>query len=478
MSRVNRRSFLRMAGLAAAGVGLAACGGTPAPTAVPTKAAAPAPAATAKPATAAPASTTPVKISMWTMNYGADTTGAAWVAMLQDLAKSFKDKTKIEVDIQLCHWDVCRPKLLLINQGGEAPDVADQFWLWSNVGLGRGKYGPMPITQYKQEFFPDLEQRFSMSAMQDGFYLNDFYGPVYRGDPRTLIYRNDVLKDVGLTKAPSTWAELVEYGKAAQKVDKAGNVTMWGLEFGTDNTKPQQLVTYYWQAGGEFMTKDGKTATIDNDIMRQTLKWMYDAVWTHKIVPTDFMEKGHNPAEAFRGQLVAIAGQAGIGDCQTLDTSFKDLDGKWTWDLLAMGPKNRTSYFGAGYWGVVRNTKYPLESVKWIAHLTQDENMIRLAQYGAFMSPNKAVMAQPYWNDRPWKKVLPKVLEDVHPSQHPNSAWSAMMVTEPGGVMYDFYYDALVKKIDFDTVIKNTQKRMQTEMDKAAAMEERNRGLV
>jgi len=51
-----------------------------------------------------------------------------------------------------------------------------------------------------------------------------------------------------------------------------------GFEFGTDNTKPQQLVTYYWQAGGEFMTKDGKTATIDNDIMRQTLKWMYDAI--------------------------------------------------------------------------------------------------------------------------------------------------------------------------------------------------------
>ena len=52
------------------------------------------------------------------------------------------------------------------------------------------------------------------------------------------------------------------------------------------------------------------------------------------------------------------------------------------------------------------------------------------------------------------------------------------MVNEPGGVMYDFYYDALVKKVDFDTVIKRTQQRMQTEMDKAAAMEQHNLSMI
>jgi multiple sugar transport system substrate-binding protein len=467
--RINRRTFLRLAGMAAAGAGLAACGGTPTATPAPkaTQAAVP---------TAAPAATTPIKLSMWTMNYGPDS--AVWVQMMNDIGKSFKDKTKIEVNVELCSWEVCRPKLLLINQGGEHPDCADQFWLWSNVGLGRGKYGPMPITEYKSELFPDLEKRFSMSAMQDGFYLNEFYGPVYRGDPRTLLYRNDMLKDVGLTKSPATWAELIEYAKVAQKTDKSGNVTTWGFSFGTDNTKPQQLVTYYWQAGGEFMTKDGKTATIDNDIMRQTLKWMYDAIWTHKVVSPDFMEQGFNPAEAFYSSQIAISGQAGIGDCNNLDKRFPELDGKWTWDVLAMGPKNRTSYYGAGYWGVVRGTKYPYECAKWIAYLSQDENLLRLAEYGGFMSPNKAVMASKFWTDRPWKLVLPKVMEDVHPSQHPSSAWSAMMVTTPGGVMYDFYYDALVKKENMDTVIKRTQQRMQTEMDKAAAQEKYNLSMV
>ena len=90
------------------------------------------------------------------------------------------------------------------------------------------------------------------------------------------------------------------------------------------------------------------------------------------------------------------------------------------------------------------------------------------------MSPNKAVMAQPFWNDRPWKQVLPRVLENVHPSQHPSNAWGTMMVNEPGGVMYDFYYDALVRKESVDAVIKRTQARMQTEMDKAAAKAAQN----
>ena len=474
-SNINRRDFLRLAGLGAAAVGLAACGATATPTKAPAAAPTKAAGAAAAP-TAAPAAKTPANLTMWTMNYGPDT--AVWLQMMQDIAKSFKDKSGINVDVQMQTWDVVRPKLLLINQGGEAPDVADQFWLWSNVGLGRGKFGPMPITAYKAELFPDLEKRFTMSAMQDGFYLNEFYGPVYRGDPRTLIYRNDFLKDAGLTKSPSTWAELIEYAKVAQQTDKAGNVTRWGFEFGSDDTKPQQLVTYYWQAGGEFMTPDGKTATIDNDIMRQTLQWMQDAVWKYKVVPPDFLEKGHKPWDLFKAQTLAISGQSGIGNCNELDLTLKDLDGKWTWDVLAMGPKNNTSYFGAGYWGVVRGTKYPYESAKWLAYLSQDDNLIRLAQYGGFMSPNKAVMAQPFWNDRPWKKVLPKVMENVHPSQHPSSAWSSFMLNEPGGLMYDFYYDTLVKKENFDTVIKRTQTRMQTEMDKAAALAPQNLSMI
>ena len=48
------------------------------------------------------------------------------------------------------------------------------------------------------------------------------------------------------------------------------------------------------------------------------------------------------------------------------------------------------------------------------------------------------------------------------------------MVNEPGGLMYDFYYDTLVKKENFDAVIKRTQARMQTEMDKAAAKAAQN----
>jgi len=118
---------------------------------------------------------------------------AVWVQMLQDMAKSFKDKTSISVDIQLQTWDVVRPKLLLINQAASI--------LTSPTSSGSGPMSAsaaasMALCHHRVQVraLPDLETRFSMSAMQDGFYLNDFYGPVYRGDPRTLIYRNDALR--------------------------------------------------------------------------------------------------------------------------------------------------------------------------------------------------------------------------------------------------------------------------------------------
>jgi multiple sugar transport system substrate-binding protein len=484
-TKLTRRQFLHVASLGAAGIGLAACGGTPTPTAVPTKPAVVVPTATPQPtavptkpavvvptatpqptATQAPAQKKDVQILFWTQNYGADM--GVFTDKVKGWAKRFKDQSGITVQVQVNGWDVAGNMWLLVTQGGEHPDCGDWYYLWSNAVLGGGKYGPLPITEYQKELWPDLEKRFYASAMQDSMYKGEFYGIVHRGDPRPMIWRTDLLKEAGFTKPPDTWDELTQYAKAATKQDKAGNTTMWGMEFGSSNLKAVQLITFLWQAGGEFMTPDGKTATVDSPQMRTTLKWMYDMIWTHKVVPPDFMEKAHNPIDTFTSQQCAILAQGVTGDCATLEKQFPQLNDKW---LLSPNPKGpagkRASYYGAGYWGVIRGTKYPYESAKWIQFLSQDDIMQEYSEYSGTVSTNRSVMASKFWGDRPWKLALPQVLEDIHPSQQPSGAWAALTASAPGAVIYDLYYEALVQKQNVDDALKRAQTRMQDAMNAA-----------
>ncbi len=412
----SRREFLRLAGAATAGAALAACAPAQAPAG---------PAAQTTTAPQAPAVLTPVRIVFWTHRSGSDP--QVWMDQLKAWAKEFKDKTKIEVEVQELNWDVSRNTWLLIAQGGDAPDCADMYWLWSFVGLGRGKYGPMPITPYKDVFFKDLDQRFVKGTQQDAHFKGEFYGVAHRGDPRPFMWRSDLGKAAGFTKPPDTWQEITEQAKAMTKRDAAGNTTMWGMEFGSDNNKPQQVVTYYWQAGGEYMDLDGKTATFDTPAMRDALKWMYDQIWTYKVVPPDFMEKAHNPWDAFTGQQVAMLPQAGLGNFKQLDEQFPELAEKVEIAVNAKGPKSRACYYGAGYWGVLRGTKYPAECAQWIAFLSEDERQIKKGQILGDLPTNKAALAQKNWTDRPWKLKIPEILEHAHPSQHPSYAWAKLL---------------------------------------------------
>jgi len=472
--RITRRDFLRLGGAVAAGAAMAACAPAqapaPAPAAQPTKA--PAAGAPAAQATAAPTAAAQsikskkypgTKISFWTQSYG---DSVVWQKdYLEKMAGEFKKESDVDVEFQIVPWANAGQTWLTVAQGGAAPDGADQYWLYSNAAIGGGKYGPMPMEPYKNLLWPDLYDRYTESAMKDGIWQGKFYGPVWRGDIRPMLYRKDLLEAEGIKKAPDTWQELTDMAKQLTKRDKNGNVTQWGFNF--SNAVPlQQMLPWLWQAGGEFMTADGKTATIDTPEMRETLKWMYDLINTHKVAPPDLMEKSFNANELFQAGKLAIIGQAGNTTGKDLERDFPQLNGQWDFQVPVKGPKNRSSYFGAGYFAPLYGTKNPEAVARWIEFLTRDDNMQKMIEYTGYVTPNKKVMASPYWSDRPWKKVVGETMQYAHPSQHPSPAWTKLVANDPGAVIYDLFYNTLVKKDNMEDQIKTAQKRAQEEMDK------------
>jgi multiple sugar transport system substrate-binding protein len=403
-------------------------------------------------------------ITFWTHPYG-DT--VQWTSFINELLGEFTAETGIPVNSEVLSWDNAGQTWLLVASGGEHPDAADMWWLYSNAAIGGGQFGPMPLTQYKDEYFPDLEERFIEAALQDVYWNGDFYGIPWRGDIRPLIYRTDIFAEYGITAPPDTWDELVDYAKEMTVRDAAGNVERWGFAFGT--ARPlTALFPYYWAAGGEFMTEDGKTATIDNDAMRETLQWMYDLIWTHQVVDPNFMEEGYDPAAEFQNGRLAMNGGVSDSYGQDLTRSYPELEGKWMMAVPPMGPERRVAFSGAGYWGLLRGTERVEESLRLVQFLARDENMLKFAERTARVSANKAVMNADFWQDAEWKRVIVESLNYAHTSQHAAPAWSIISAQTRGSVLHDLYYDTLVLQQDIDEVVSRAQGQMQELMDQSA----------
>ncbi|MEM6430477.1 MAG: extracellular solute-binding protein [Deinococcota bacterium] len=401
-------------------------------------------------------------VEFWSQPYG-DT--IAWKRLIDGLAETFTDETGIGARAEIINWANAGQTWLLTAQGGAHPDVGDMYWLHSNAGIGAGQHGPMPITQYKDEYFPDLEERFFTSALTDVTWNGDFYGIPWRGDIRPQIFRTDHLAEAGFDRAPATWEEITEYARALTIRD-GNNVTRWGFNFGFSSNAVQQLMPYYWQAGGEFMSEDGQTATIDNDAMRTTLSWMHDLVWVHGAVDPNFMEVSSSPLDDFVAGSLAMSGSIPDNNVRRFEVEFPEIDGLWELEIPAIGPDNRAAYSGAGYWGLLYGTEKVEESLAWLQFLSRDENMQTITEYTSGVSPNKNVMASDFWQDRPWKLKIVETLEFGHTSQHPSPAWATISAGDPGGIVYDLMFNTVIRRNNIDDEIATAQSRMQAELDK------------
>lgn len=400
-------------------------------------------------------------IEFWTQTYGDQ---IQWTDAIASLVEDFQAESGIEVNHEIVPWGSAFQTWLTVAQGGAHPDCADMYWLHSFSAIGGDEFGPRPINEFRDRF-PGLEQDFYTGSLQDVIWQDDFYGIPWRGDIRAILYRTDIAAEAGVSGAPTTWDETIEAAKAMTIRDDNGNVDRWGYAFGTSNVVGW-LMPLYWQAGGEFMTSDGKTATLDNDAMRAALTFMHDMVNVHKVADVDAFEKGYDMLASFVNGKIGMIGSAQQSWGKRLDSEHADIDGTWAMAPSAAGPEDADSFSGAGYLGVLRGSEKVAECVTWMEFLARDENMLRLSEASGNVATKPAVMQSDFWSDRPWKKVVAVALEDAHTSQHPAPSWSAIATAEPGGIIFDLIYNTVVLQEDMDAAIVEAQTLMQAQLER------------
>lgn len=183
-----------------------------------------------------------------------------------------------------------------------------------------------------------------------------------------------------------TYDKLLELAKSLT-TQSGGRVEQFGLDWGGD--VPSGMCPHTWAHGGDLMSEDGFTSTWNTKEVIDTLKWIQDLRFTHKVSPT--------PADAqaniaFQTGRVAMA-TSSSSLVATLKRDVKD----WEWDVVPLpsGPNGTFHRFYSLGLGVHAKGSQIDESWELLKYYTGKEVQSQRQQELGILTTRKSVAEGP-----------------------------------------------------------------------------------
>ena len=168
-------------------------------------------------------------------------------------------------------------KLMTSIVGGTPPDLISQDRFTIGDWASRDAFQPLDrfLEADKATKNPLRAENFYPAACKEASYQGHVYGIPTGIDDRALFYNRKLFRQAGLDpdKPPRTWEELQVVAKKLTKTRKDGSFEQIGF---IPNWGNSWLYLYSWQNGGEFMSDDGRTCTLDAPANVGALKYMAD----------------------------------------------------------------------------------------------------------------------------------------------------------------------------------------------------------
>jgi multiple sugar transport system substrate-binding protein len=395
---------------------------------------------------------------MWMQNAGDDMVRQR--QMMAALTDEFERETGIKVDVNIHNWTEASRIWMLTSTGGDHPDVGDMFWAWSNIQIGGGRHGPMPLDQYKAQLH---HERFVPAALADVTFRGSVYGIPWRIDVRPMLYRIDLFRQAGIAGPPDTWDDLVTYGRRLTTRAADGRIDISGIIIGHGvRNDSQDFMHWIWQGGGEAMCPEGMTALLNTREVINSMQFVRDLLHTHQVITMDILDPTYDGSALWNAGRGAIRPMGGSG---TMDIP-PDLLPNIRPAIPTMGVR-RTSYSGAGYFGVLHGSRMVEESVQWLSFLSRDSSQLQLAKMSMQFSPSRGAIADDYFAGDEWTRIVAQCLEFAKTSQQPSAAWSQIAGRAPGSPIYDFWADTLLNREPLPVLAERYNAQAQLMMDRA-----------
>jgi multiple sugar transport system substrate-binding protein len=199
---------------------------------------------------------------------------------------AFEAKTGINVAYSNSPWAQYR-ETMITKFVGKAP--IDTLWVsdswlpeWAEAGW------ILPVDQYKELTDNSDVDKFCVDSMT---YKGKQYGITYYTDYMAFIYNAEMLAKAGIKTPPESWAEVVDQAKIIR--DKG--LSQWPVlvSMAQESWLIEFMTAMVYSNGGDFVDDKGNSVMQDpaNGAV-PALKWLVDAVQTHKILSPSCVETG------------------------------------------------------------------------------------------------------------------------------------------------------------------------------------------
>lgn len=161
------------------------------------------------------------------------------------------------------------------------------------------------FTDEDQEWVDGFMPAYLASAQVDG----NLWSVPFQRSTAVLYWNKDAFAEAGLDpeKYPTTWDEMVEYGKAVMTKDASGNVTRWGVGIPGNPGSAQWLFTALAAQNGARLMNDAGTETYLTDPkVVEALQFWRDLSAVEGIHPPGIQEWGTTPSDFLEGRIAMV----------------------------------------------------------------------------------------------------------------------------------------------------------------------------
>lgn len=225
------------------------------------------------------------QIRMWTFLNPEGTAGRE-VALKQIITSFEKDFPNCKVIVEPQQWDVMTAKFFAAHQAGNAPDI-----MWVGINLVGQAMQMGALEPFENLFLKDWSDT-DLADIEDPLWeLTSKNGKHYtisvsRG-AYGIGYREDLLKEKGITTPILTWDELIEAGKKLTEKDAKTGIQRYGFGVALSTEKaldPNVYIVDLLYRQGDLFTKDGK-AMWSTESGIKAMQLQSDMIKVHNITP-------------------------------------------------------------------------------------------------------------------------------------------------------------------------------------------------
>jgi len=273
---------------------------------------------------------------------------------------------------------------------------------WAHKGLAR------PLDDLVRADKYDLGQYYA-GALEANRWEGKLWALPTVGHPGevTLFYNMNLLDAAGVKHPDTTW-KLDDVIDAAKRLVKPG---VWGYGWGRGYF---QLVTRLRAFGGDFLSPDGKKATLSTPAAKAALQWEYDMIGRHRVAPSPADTPG--AGQMFQDGTLALY----ASNVATVTTWRRPIGDRFKWaaTLYPPGPSGkRGTGLHTNTMHLTRQTRHPREAWELLKLLTSHEVGVQkiLMESGSPGGRPDVWNDSRLWSYEPWYKVGAALMAEAKP---------------------------------------------------------------